>query len=215
MIVENFYLNTAAIFLAAYLIGSFPSAFIAGRIRGVNILKTGTCNVGGMNTISSVGKISGIIVITADILKGFLVASLADRFSGGHPFIPLWAVVAAVVGHNWMIYLGFKGGKGVAAFLGGILYLSPWSLLILCLIIIPINLVIMKDTYLSTITGFFVLGFSLWFREGSAWWLLFGLLITLFCGIKCASLLKEYFTSERRDMSPIVKKLFRPFFKEA
>ena len=60
-------------------------------------LKTGTRNVGGMNVVSSIGRIPGIIVIAVDIMKGFLAASLADRFSGGHPFIPLWAVVAAAV----------------------------------------------------------------------------------------------------------------------
>jgi acyl phosphate:glycerol-3-phosphate acyltransferase len=214
MIVENFYLNTAVIALAAYLIGSFPSAFIAGKIRNVNILKTGTRNVGGMNVISSIGRIPGIIVITVDIMKGFLAASLADRFSDGY-LIPLWAVIAVIAGHNWMIYIGFKGGKGVAAFLGGILYLSPWSFLVLCLIIIPITLLIIMDTYLSTVISFFIFGFFLWVREGSVWWLIFGLLVTLFCGIKCASLIKEYFTSRRRDISPIIKKLLRPFFREA
>ncbi|MCJ7665112.1 MAG: glycerol-3-phosphate acyltransferase [Actinobacteria bacterium] len=213
MIVENFYLNTAIILLAAYLIGAFPSAYITGRIKGINIYKTGSGNVGGMNTISGVGMIPGIIVIITDIGKGFLVAYLADRFSGGHPFIPLWAVVAVVVGHNWMIYIGFKGGKGVAAFIGSLLYLSPLSFLVLYLIIIPVTLVLSKDTYLATTTGFFIFSFLLWIWEGSYLWLIFGLLITLAYLIKCLSLLRSYFTERRRDISPIVKKLFKPFFK--
>lgn len=213
MIVENFYLNTAIILLAAYLIGAFPSAYIAGKIKGINIYKTGSGNVGGMNTISGVGMIPGIIVIITDIGKGFLVAYLADRFSGGHPFIPLWAVVAVVVGHNWMIYIGFKGGKGVAAFIGSLLYLSPLSFLVLYLIIIPVTLVLSKDTYLATTTGFFIFSFLLWIWEGSYLWLIFGLLITLAYLIKCLSLLRSYFTERRRDISPIVKKLFKPFFK--
>ncbi len=213
MIVENFYLNTTIILLAAYLIGAFPSAYIAGKIKGINIYKTGTGNVGGMNTISSVGMIPGIIVIITDIGKGSLVAYLADRFSGRHPFVPLWAVVAVVVGHNWMVYIGFKGGKGVAAFLGGLLYLSPWSFLVLYLIIIPITLVSSKDTYLATTTGFFIFSFFLWIWEGSYLWLIFGLLITLAYLIKCLSLLRSYFTERRRDISPVIKKLFKPFFK--
>lgn len=213
MIVENFYLNTTIILLAAYLIGAFPSAYIAGKIKGINIYKTGTGNVGGMNIISGVGMIPGIIVIITDIGKGFLVAYLADRFSGRHPFVPLWAVVAVVVGHTWMVYIGFKGGKGVAAFLGGLLYLSPWSFLVLYLIIIPITLVSSKDTYLATTTGFFIFSFFLWIWEGSYLWLIFGLLITLAYLIKCLSLLRSYFTERRRDISPVIKKLFKPFFK--
>lgn len=213
MIVENFYFNTAIILLASYLIGAFPSAYIAGKIKGINIYKTGTGNVGGMNTFSSVGKIAGVIVILTDIGKGFLVAYLAARFSSGHPYIPLWAVVAAVVGHNWMIYIGFKGGKGVATFVGGLLYLSPWSLLILYLIIIPIAFVSSKDTYLATTTGFFVFSFFMWVWEGSYLWLIFVLLIMLFYILKCLSLLISYFTERRRDIHPAVKKLFKPFFK--
>ncbi|MFC2144728.1 glycerol-3-phosphate acyltransferase [Actinomycetota bacterium] len=213
MIIENFYFNTAVILLASYLIGAFPSAYIAGKIKGINIYKIGTGNVGGMNTFSSVGKIAGVIVIIVDIGKGFLVAYLATRFSGGHPYIPLWAVAAAVIGHNWMIYIGFKGGKGVATFLGGLLFLSPWSFLILYLIIIPITFVSTKDTYLATTTGFFIFSFFMWFWEESYLWFIFVLLVMLFYILKCLSLLGSYFTKGRRDIHPVVKKLFKPFFR--
>ncbi len=213
MIIENFYFNTAIILLASYLIGAFPSAYITGKIKGVNISKAGSGNIGGINTFSSVGKIAGIIVALTDAGKGFLVAYLAARFSDGHPYIMLWAVTAAVAGHNWMIYIGFKGGKGVATFLGGLLYLSPWSILILCLIIIPITLVLTKDTYLATTTSFFIFSFFMWIWEGSYLWLIFGLLIMLFYILKCLDLLRSYFTERRRDISPIIKKLFKPFFR--
>jgi len=213
MLVENFYFNTAIILLASYLIGAFPSAYIAGKIKGINISKTGSGNVGGMNTFSSVGKIAGIIVALTDVGKGFLVAYLANKFSSGHSYIIIWAVAAAVIGHNCMIYNGFKGGKGVATFLGGLLYLSPWSILILYLIIIPITLVLSKDTYLATTTGFFAFSFFIWIWEGSYLWFIFGLLITIVYLLKCLSLLISYFTKRRRDISPIIKKLFKPFFR--
>jgi len=213
IILENFYFNTAVILLASYLIGAFPSAYIAGKIKGINISKTGSGNVGGMNTFSSVGKTAGVIVALTDAGKGFLVAYLAGRFSGGHPYILLWAIVAAIIGHNWMIYIGFKGGKGVATFLGSLLYLSPWSILILYLIIIPITLVLSKDTYLATTTGFFIFSFFIWIWEGNYLWLIFGLLITIVYLLKCLGLLRSYFTERRRDISPIIKKLFKPFFR--
>jgi len=213
MIIENFYFNTAIILLASYLIGAFPSAYIAGKIKGINIYKTGTGNVGGMNAFTNIGKIAGVLVVITDIGKGFLVAYLATRFSGGHPYLPLWAVTAAVVGHNWMIYIGFKGGKGVATFLGGLIYLSPWSILIFYLLIIPIMMVLAKDSYLATTTGFFIFSFFMWVWEGSYFWLIFVLLVMLLYLLKCLSLLISYFTERRRDIHPAVKKLFKPFFR--
>lgn len=213
MILQNFYLNTIVILLASYLIGSFPSAYIAGKIKGIDIRKIGSRNVGGMNTITNVGKFAGVIVIITDIGKGALAAYLASRFSDYNIFIPLLAVVFAVIGHNWMVYISFKGGKGVSTFLGGLLYLSPPSLLFLYLLFIPVALFILKDSYLGTAIGFFFFSFFLWVYEGSFWWVIFGFLVTIVYSIKSYSFLKSYYTEKRKDVSPVVKKIFKPFFK--
>ncbi len=212
MLIQNFYLNTAVILLISYLIGSFPSAYIAGKIKGIDISREGTKNVGGMNTITNVGRIAGVMVIITDIGKGALTAYIADRFSE-HVFIPLLAVVFAVIGHNWMIYIGFRGGQGVSAFLGGLLYLSPISFPFLYLLFIPVALFIIKDSYVSTAMGFFIFSFFIWVYEGSIWWLIFGLLITIVYSIKTRNLLKSYYTERRKDVSPVMKKLFKVFFK--
>jgi glycerol-3-phosphate acyltransferase PlsY len=212
MLLQNFYLNTAVILLISYLIGSFPSAYIAGKIKGIDISREGTKNIGGMNTITNVGRIAGVIVIITDIGKGALAAYIADRFSE-HVFIPLLAVVFVVIGHNWMIYIGFRGGQGVSAFLGGLLYLSPISFPFLYLLFIPVALFIIKDSYVSTAMGFFIFSFFIWVYEGSIWWLIFGLLITIVYSIKTRNLLKSYYTKGRKDVSPVMKKLFRVFFK--
>jgi len=143
-----------------------------------------------MNTITNVGKFAGIMVITTDIGKGALSAYLASRLSN-HIFIPLLAVVFAVIGHNWMIFIGFKGGKGVSTFLGGLLYLSPITFLFLYLIFVPIALFILKDSYLATTFGFFFFSFFLWIYKGSFWWLIFGILITIVYSIKSYDLLKS------------------------
>jgi len=212
MLLRNFYLNTAVILLISYLIGSFPSAYIAGKIKGIDIRREGSKNVGGMNTITNVGRFAGVMVIITDIGKGALAAYIADRFSE-HVFIPLLAVVFAVIGHNWMIYIGFRGGQGVSAFLGGLLYLSPISFPFLYLLFIPVALFIIKDSYVSTAMGFFIFSFFIWVYEGSIWWLIFGLLITIVYSIKTRNLLKSYYTKGRKDVSPVMKKLFRVFFK--
>jgi glycerol-3-phosphate acyltransferase PlsY len=212
MLIQNFYLNTVVILIVSYLIGSFPSAYIAGKIKGIDISREGTKNVGGMNTITNVGRIAGVMVIITDIGKGALTAYIADRFSE-HVFIPLLAVVLAMIGHNWMIYIGFRGGQGVSTFLGGLLYLSPISFPFLYLLFIPVALFIIKDSYVSTAMGFFIFSFFIWVYEGSIWWLIFGLLITIVYSIKTRNLLKSYYTERRKDVSPVMKKLFKVFFK--
>jgi len=117
MIVNNFYLNTLLLLFISYLLGSFPPAFIAGKIRKIDIRYTGSKNVGVMNTFSSVGKWAGIMVIAADFGKGALSAFIAGKYSS-HPFIPMLGVVAAMIGHNWMVlfalsilmYVGIEQG---------------------------------------------------------------------------------------------------------
>ena len=212
MIFQNFYWNTMFILFISYLIGSFPTAYIAGKIKGIDISKKGIKNIGGMNTFTGVGKLAGVLVIITDIGKGALVAYLADKFSD-HIFVPMLAVIFAVIGHNWMIYIGFKGGKGVSTYLGGLFYLSPLSFLFLYLLFVPIALLILKDSYLSTTLAFFIFSFFLLIYEGSFWWLIFGLLVTIVYSIKSCSLLKTYYTQHRRDVSPAVKKIFKPFFR--
>ncbi|MBN2073472.1 MAG: hypothetical protein JW770_05970 [Actinobacteria bacterium] len=70
-----------------------------------------------------------------------------------------------------------------------------------------------KDSYLSTAMAFFLLSFFLWAWEGSIWWLVFGLIITAVYSLKCLDLIRTYFTRKRRDISPVLKKIFKPIFK--
>jgi len=213
VLLENFYFSTTIILIVSYLIGSFPSAYIAGRIKKINIYKTGSRNIGGMNTFTSVGKFAGVLVITIDFGKGALAAYLATKFSGNHPFIPLLAVVAAVIGHNWMICIGFKGGKGISTFLGGLLFFSPLSFLFLYLLFVPVALFLIKDSYIATSVSYFFFSFFLWYREDSYYYAIFVILVTIVYSIKSYSLLRSYFTRGRRDVNPVIKRIFKPFFR--
>ncbi len=213
MLLGNFYANTALILILSYLIGAIPSAYIAGRLKKIDIRKTGSKDVGGMNTFSSVGKLAGIIVAIVDIGKGALVAWLATFLSDSHPFIPLLAVVFAIIGHNWMIYIGFKGGKGISVLLGALLFLSPFSVLFLYLLFVPAALILLKDSYLSTGIAIFFFSFFMWYREDSYYWCIFLILAAIVYSLKCLGLYISYFKEDRRDISPIIKKIFKPFFK--
>lgn len=115
--------------LGAYLIGSFPSGYLAGRARGVDLRKEGSGNIGATNALRVVGKKWGYLVFAADAFKGWLAVILA-RLAGGWDAgqaIP-FGVVAAIfvmVGHVFPVWLRFQGGKGIATSAGVMLGLFP------------------------------------------------------------------------------------------
>lgn len=118
--------------LVSYLIGSIPTAYIFGRIfKGIDIREFGSGNVGATNVFRVIGRVHGLIALVIDILKGFLCVSYAAGF-----FLYLSPVqrpelyrvlvgMAAIAGHNWTVFLRFKGGKGVATSAGVVIGLVP------------------------------------------------------------------------------------------
>ncbi len=131
---------------ASYFIGSIPTAYIFGRVlKGVDIRNFGSGNVGATNALRVLGKPAGITVLIIDILKGFLVVVFAGNLlSTKVAFMPpeILRVIlglVAISGHNWTIFLRFKGGKGVATTFGvlaGLAVQSAGLKLILALTII-------------------------------------------------------------------------------
>ena len=123
-----------AAIIAAYLIGSIPTAYIFGKtLKGMDIRKYGSGNVGATNVFRTVGKVPGIIVLVLDYLKGFIAVTLIPHLVHMYTsdpvadqsifYIALGA--AAIVGHIWTCFLGFRGGKGVATTAGVMTGLYP------------------------------------------------------------------------------------------
>jgi glycerol-3-phosphate acyltransferase PlsY len=114
-----------------YLLGSIPSAYLAGRLRkGIDIREVGSKNMGAMNVYYEVGRVEGVLVTLVDLGKGvgaiLLVRWLLDIPPGFEPLTGL-AGAAAVIGHVFPVYLKFRGGKGGATAIGILLFLMPWS----------------------------------------------------------------------------------------
>ena len=109
---------------AAYLMGSIPTGLIAGRLKGVDVRRHGSGNVGATNVARVVGKLPGLIVLLVDAAKGWLpvtlLASKAAELGAPLPLDTLRIALgsAAVAGHIWNPFLQFQGGKGVATALG-------------------------------------------------------------------------------------------------
>ncbi len=147
-------LRIILIVTVSYLLGSIPTAYIFARIlKGIDIRKFGSGNVGATNAFRALGKGWGITILLLDVLKGFLpVILIGDLFTkhldltqAQNIFILIG--ISCIAGHNWTIFLKFKGGKGVATTLG--------VLLALALKIAGLNLVL-GLTVLVWFTSFFI-----------------------------------------------------------
>src|SRR3990172_8991194 len=112
------------IIVLSYLLGSIPFGILVSRVKGVNLRDVGSGNTGATNVLRAVGKLPALFVLFADGLKGTFPVLLA-RFLDTGEFWQAGAGLAAVVGHLASVYLGFKGGKGVATGLGVFFAINP------------------------------------------------------------------------------------------
>jgi len=140
--------------VVSYLLGSIPTAIIAGRIlKNIDIREHGSGNAGATNVFRVLGWRAGLIVLLIDMLKGFLAAWLLIRLFPGLWSEPdsriYWQLLAgmiAILGHIWTIFAGFKGGKGVGTAAGVFLGLQPFPVSICILLFI---LIVAKTRYVS------------------------------------------------------------------
>lgn len=135
--------------IASYFMGAIPTGYlIVKAIKGTDIRKTGSGNIGATNVKRVLGMKWFLIVLALDALKGFIPVTLAGVFFGEkYVFIvPVLAGLAAILGHTFTVFLDFKGGKGVATSLGVFIALAPLSMLIVMLVFV---LLLMFFGYIS------------------------------------------------------------------
>lgn len=135
MIIAKF----TTLIISAYLLGSIPFGVLIGkRLANVDIREYGSGKIGSTNVLRVAGKKAAAAVVVFDVLKGALAVMLAGFiFRGQYQAVsgsvswwlirssPVAAGLAAMAGHNWPIFLGFRGGRGVATFFGGLIALCP------------------------------------------------------------------------------------------
>lgn len=152
---SEFYIVLAAIM--AYLIGSFPTAVWYGKAYfGIDVREHGSGNSGATNTFRVLGKQAGIIVMAVDVLKGWTATHGANLLVHADLIYPEDLVlfklifgIAAVAGHIFPIYVGFKGGKGIATLLGMVLSVHTQAAL-LCLLVFLVVLLFSKYVSLGS-----------------------------------------------------------------
>jgi glycerol-3-phosphate acyltransferase PlsY len=116
--------------LAAYLIGAVPIGWLVARGFGVtDIRRHGSGSIGATNVLRTLGRLPAIVTLLGDVAKGYLAVAVGAALGGGDPVIVGAATVAVVAGNCWSVFLGFRGGKGVATGLGALLRSVPLATL--------------------------------------------------------------------------------------
>jgi len=167
-------MNEALAIIIGYLLGSVPAAFIITRlVKGRDIRRMGGGNVGGLNVFREVGLWPALTVGVVDFGKGAAAVAIAKWGLNAPDAYVLLAGLAAVVGHNWMVWLKFSGGKGMGAAMGALIVLMPtygYSLqlgIFFAIIIVP--LLITRNVALSMFLGLASLPILVWFGTHSGY----------------------------------------------
>jgi glycerol-3-phosphate acyltransferase PlsY len=167
----------ATIIILAYLVGSIPTSIIVSKLsHGIDIREHGSGNAGGTNVMRVLGWKKGLLVIVLDALKGaFAVVVIARLHYGGLPFqnvspfddftlVQIIAGIAAVIGHIWTVFAGFRGGKGIATALGMLIMIITVDMLV-ALGIFIIVVTVSRYVSLGSILAALSIPLTLIFRE--------------------------------------------------
>ena len=147
--------------LAAYVLGSVPTAYIVVRaVNGEDIRDVGSHNVGALNAYRRVGTWAGLTVLLVDAAKGVLAVTV-PRLLGIDDWALFITTPLVVAGHNWPVFLNFRGGKGAAAIFGISLVIVPWLTVITAGPSILVVL-LLRNVVLGAAFGFILLNILLW-----------------------------------------------------
>ena len=147
---------------AGYMCGLIEMGVIYGRLKGVDIRKHGSGNLGMTNALRVLGPKAGLVVFIGDLLKAFipcLIVNIIFRniYPDTYMIYVLYTGLGAVLGHNFPFYLHFKGGKGISSSAGAIMgLLNPWMMLILLVLFI---IVVLITHYVSVGSIFLMIGY--------------------------------------------------------
>ena len=180
--------GTIVAIVIGYLLGSIPFAYIACSLKkGIDIRQVGSRNMGAANVMREVGTAIGYAVFAADIAKGLLAVFIAQWLGLSLDWV-LVAGFVAVVGHNWPIFLGFKGGRGGATAIGVFLAIVPFEFA-LSFTITTVVVLITSNPGLGLGIGLTFLPLIIWQLNGSGMLITYALTLSIFLGIR--SLLAE------------------------
>jgi acyl phosphate:glycerol-3-phosphate acyltransferase len=188
--------------VVAYLLGSLPTAFIVGKLRkGIDIRQVGSHNMGAMNTFYNVGFWWGMLTLVVDIGKGVFGVVIARWLNTGE-YIDLAAGLMVLVGHNFPVFLKFKGGKGGASMIGVLIVIMPWGVPAY-LALFGLLLLITRFPTLSYGLAFLCFPFLAAFVYDSIPYIIYSVLIFFFLIGRYIPRIKEMLNKSRGDVKQV------------
>jgi len=176
--------------IIGYLLGSIPTAYIVARLRkGIDIRNVGSRNMGGANVMREIGTHEGVFVGLIDVAKGAVAILIAQALNVSELWI-FGTGFAALVGHNFPVFAGFKGGRGSATIIGIFLVLAPEAILV-TLAVIAIPFFASRKFTAAILIGFALLPLFVWLFEGSLALVRYVLAIDLFMLVRNLSGIKQ------------------------
>lgn len=193
-----------------YLLGSIPCAYIAGRlVKGVDIRRVGGGNAGALNVMREIGTAAGFAVFLADIAKGSLAVLVAQWL--GFPLIAVFfAGFASVVGHNWPVWLRFRGGQGLATTMGVLFALAPIEFAI-SFAVIMIVILFTSNPRLGSAVGLAFFPLFVWLFDGELNLIVYSVALLLFCILKALTRLRADLASASGRRSFIFDRQYKPW----
>lgn len=161
--------------LISFLMGSIPVGLIVARVKGIDLRKVGSGNIGATNVLRTMGRGPALITLAGDMLKGFIPVLISNYFLDGSLHIGIIGLVA-ILGHDFSLFLRFRGGKGVATSIGVLLAYSPvvailtillWIIIvfmsryssmgaIVSFILLPLNIYVFDYSYEKFVISVFI-----------------------------------------------------------
>lgn len=173
-------MKIALIILGCYLLGSIPFGYIAGKLfKKIDIRELGSGNIGATNVFRILGPSLASLVLIGDIGKGIFSIYLVQYFNIDNLLILTIAGLAVICGHDWSLFLGFKGGKGIATTFGVIFALNP-IISILAIVVWVVVMIITRYASLSSILAMIsIMIFTILFKQSYEYILFSAIIIVL------------------------------------
>ncbi len=188
------------VIVLGYIIGAIPTAYLAGRLRGGrDIRRLGDSNAGAANAYRELGPVTGVAVFLGDVAKG-AAAVLIARAAHGSEAVLMLTGLAAVIGHNWSVFLGFRGGRGVSTSIGVLAVFAPLPVLIVTL---PTVLIVAWKHNVTLGMAFAYIAFFLlaWWRHINPAVIWYGIGLAVLVGVTTYLRLRGRAVHEARHVS--------------
>src|ERR1035441_2307172 len=158
-----------AVLAIAYLLGAIPFGYLLVKWKtGADVRAAGSGNIGATNVMRTTGRAAGVVTLLLDIAKGYAAVWTAGRLTGQDVLWMSLAALAVMAGHAYPVFLGFKGGKAVARFVGAFLCLTPWGLAVETIIFVVV-VIWTRHISMGSIIGSATLPLAVWLVAQGSW----------------------------------------------